>query len=316
MRALITGATGVIGAALVRQLLERGDEVLATVRNPAAGLLGELAGEIESLAGDIRDGERMRAITDSSRADVLIHLAASLPATAETDPVGAVELNVGASAALYELAARAGIERFIYASSKSAYGALPDGAVVTERHLSRPSTIYGATKLAAEMTIGAQAARGGPEACGLRFATIYAPGKADRHAGASVLSRLLDDAIAGRPVVIDSGGEQVDDMIWVGDAATGILAAAVSAGPLSPLYNISTGVGMTLRGFADGIRAVIPEASIEIGPGLDYMGPGFTYGVLDATLAREEIGFIADGDPASGTRRFAAALGRAPRFID
>jgi UDP-glucose 4-epimerase len=310
MRALITGATGVIGAALVRQLLERGDEVLATARNPAAGLLGELAGEIESIAGDVRDGERMRAIIDSSRADVLINLAASLPATAEMDPVGAVELNVRGSAALYEMAAGAGIERFIYASSKSAYGALPDGAVVTEQYLSRPSTVYGATKLAAEMTIGAQAARGGPEACGLRFATIYAPGKADRHAGASVLSRLLDDAIARRPVVIHSGGDQVDDMIWVGDAATGILAAAASAGPLSPLYNISTGVGMTLRGFADGIRAVIPEASIEIGPGLDYMGPGFSYGVLDATLAREEIGFIADGDPASGTRRFAAALER------
>ena len=66
----------------------------------------------------------------------------------------------------------------------------------------------------------------GPEASALRFATIYAPGKADRHAGASVLSRLLDDAVAGRPVRIAGGGDQLDDMIWIGDATAGVLAAA------------------------------------------------------------------------------------------
>ena len=39
---------------------------------------------------------------------------------------------------------------------------------------------------------------------------------------------------------------------------------------------------MTLRAFADGVRGALPGASIEVGPGLDYMGPGFVYGVLDA----------------------------------
>jgi UDP-glucose 4-epimerase len=295
---------------VVRRLLERGDTVVATSRNPISAPLAGLEGSLESVAADIRDAARMRRIVDSSRADVLIHLAAALPAACEADPVGAVELNVLASAALYEMAVSAGIERFIYASSKSAYGPLPAGAVVTESDLARPSTCYGASKLAAELTIGAQALRGGPEASGLRFATIYAPGKADRHAGASVLSRLLDDAVAGRPVRIERGGEQVDDMMWIGDAAAGIIAAATSPRPLSPLYNISTGVGRTLHAFADGVRTALPDATIEIGPGLDYMGPGFVYGVLDATLAREELGFVADADPVSGARRFAAELGQ------
>jgi UDP-glucose 4-epimerase len=240
----------------------------------------------------------------------VIHLAASLPAAAESDPLGAAQINVLASATLFEAAAHAGVERFVYASSKSAYGPLPDDTLINERHPARPTSCYGATKLAAELLLGAQALRGGPQATSLRFATIYAPGKAERHAGASVLSQLLDDAFAGRAVRIERGGDQVDDMIWVGDAAAGVVAAACSPGQLSPIYNISTGVAMTLREFAAGVTDVLHDASIEVGPGLDYMGPGFVYGVLDPTLAREELGFAAESDPRSGTRRFGAALNR------
>jgi UDP-glucose 4-epimerase len=312
VRVLVTGATGVIGVEVVRQLLERGDSVVAMGRNLASGPFSSLEGELERHAADIRDAARVKSLIEGSRAETLIHLAASLPASAEADPVGAAELNVLATAALFELAAGAGVERFVYASSKSAYGPLPQGALVDERYLARPTSCYGATKLAAEIAIGAQALRGGPEASALRFATIYAPGKADRHAGASVLSRLLDDAVTGRPVRIASGGDQVDDMIWIGDAAAGVLAATHAPGTLAPLYNISTGAGITLSAFADGVREALPNASIEVGPGLDYMGPGFVYGVLDATLARDQLGFVANADPANGARRFAAAVERRP----
>ncbi len=307
MRTLVTGSTGVIGSVVVRLLLERGDAVVALSRSAEPAALAGLEGALEIRVADVRDAERVGSILAAARVDVVIHLAAALPSACETDPVAAVALNVLASASLYELASKAGIERFVYASSKSAYGKLPGGAVVSERHLSRPDTCYGATKLAAELSIGAQAQRGGPEASGLRFATIYAPGKADRHAGASVLSRLLDDAVAGRPVRIERGGDQADDMMRIGDAAAGIVAAASAPGRLSPLYNISTGVPTTLRAFADGVSRALPGADIEVGPGLEYMGPGFVYGVLDATLAREELGFIADPDPERGARRFAAA---------
>lgn len=309
MKILVTGATGTIGSAVVRELLERGEQVLAISRSRSSGRLANVAGELDSVSADVRDSERMRSLLREQGTEAVVHLAASLPVRAEAKPVSAVELNVLASAALFEAARGAGVERFIYASSKSAYGPLPNGTLVTERHHARPTSCYGATKLAADITIGAQALRGGgPETSGLRFATIYAPGMADRHASASVLSQMLGDAVAGRPVRIVSGGEQIDDMMWVGDAAAGVLAAVDAPGPLSPLYNISTGVPMTLRRFADGVRTALPDASIEIGAGLDYMGPGFVYGVLDPSLARDELGFVADADPASGTRRFAAAL--------
>jgi UDP-glucose 4-epimerase len=310
VRVLVTGAAGVIGGGVVRGLLERGEGVLAMTRDGAPGSLSGLAGEVEIAAGDLRDRERLAALCSADAVDTVIHLAAFLPARSQADPVTATEVNVLGTAALFEAATAAGVRRFIYAGSKSAYGPMPAGESVDELRPARPRDVYGATKYAGELVLAAAAARAGaPQTTSLRFATIYGPGKADRHAGAALASRLIADALAGRPVRIEAGGDQVDDLMYVADAAAGIVAAALHPGSLAPLYNLSTGVGITLREFAAGVAAAIPGADIEVGPGLEYMGPDFVYGVMDPSLARAELGFEAEADPSVNARRFAADSG-------
>jgi UDP-glucose 4-epimerase len=312
VRVLVTGGGGVIGAEVVRRLLARGDEPVVVSRSGGPGLLGAVASEVELAAADIRDRERMAALLGERPVEVVIHLAAALPRDAAADPVATAEVNVLASAALFELADQAGARRFVFASSKSAYGPLPEREPVREDHPSRPYEPYGATKLAAEIVLAGQARRPGtPELTSLRFASIYGPGKADRHAAAALTSRLIADALAGRPVHIDRGGDQIDDLIYVGDVADAVVATTTAAGPLSPLYNVSTGVAITLRDFAAAVAAAIPGAEIEVGPGHQYMGPDFVYGVLDPSLAAAELGFRAGRDPAAGVRRFAAAVAKA-----
>ena len=62
-----------------------------------------------------------------------------------------------------------------------------------------------------------------------------------------------------------------------------------------------------MRDWAERVVAACPGASVEVGPGLRHMGPDLTYGVLDVTRAREDLGFAADADPARGVRLFADA---------
>jgi UDP-glucose 4-epimerase len=306
LKVLVSGGGGVIGGEVVRGLLAAGATVTAVGASGGPGLLAGLEDEVEIVQGDIRDAGRMAALLGTG-VDVVVHLAAYLPARSQADPVTAAAINTLATASLHDLAGAAGVGRFVYASSKSAYGPMPAGRAVREDEPARPRDPYGATKYAGEVLIGAQAARpGAPETTSLRFATIYGPGKADRHAGAALTSRLIADAIAGRPVRIEFGGDQVDDLIYVADAAAGVIAATIAPRPLSPLYNLSTGVGVSLRDFAAGVAAAIPGADIEVGPGLEYMGPDFVYGVMDPGLARAELGFDPDPDPAAGARRFAA----------
>jgi UDP-glucose 4-epimerase len=304
---LVTGAAGVLGQGVVRGLLERGEEVVAMTRTGDPGPFAGLPGEFEVLACDLRDRDGLAALCAPGAVRTVVHLAAFLPARSQADPVTATEVNVLGTAALFEAAAAGGVGRFVYASSKSAYGPMPAGEAVGEERPAGPRDVYGATKYAGEVLLGAAAARPGtPEVTSLRFATIYGPGKADRHAGAALTSRLIADALAGRPVRIESGGDQVDDLIYAGDATAGIVAATLHDGDLAPLYNISTGVGISLRDFVAGVAAAIPGAAIEVGPGLEYMGPDFVYGVMDPARARAELGFAAEPDPTVNTRRFAA----------
>ncbi|HEY7630495.1 MAG TPA: NAD-dependent epimerase/dehydratase family protein [Thermoleophilaceae bacterium] len=315
MTTLVTGGTGVIGAYVVRQLVELDEEVIATNSRGDSTLLGDLARTVRVERCDVRDAETMGWLLGKHRPDTVIHLAAALPTLCREQPALAVEINVTATAALYEAAASVGARRFVYASTKSAYGpdlpaeyGPPDYLPIPEDLPARPRWMYDATKYAGELVLAAQQRLGGPELVSLRFATIYGPGKGGRHGGAAGLSRLIEAGIRGEEYMLERGGDQVDDVIWVGDAADGIVRAARGTGPLQPLYNIATGTGIAVRDFAAAVAAACPDAQIEIGPGLHYMGEEPTYGVLDVTRAREDLGLRADPDPARGIRLYAAGL--------
>jgi UDP-glucose 4-epimerase len=315
MTFLITGGTGVIGAYVARRLLELGEDVVATSSRGDATLLGPIRNQVQLERCDIRDTDTMERLLERHRPDAVIHLAAALPALCSQAPALAVEINVTASAALYAASARLDVRRFVYASTKSAYGpelpleyGPPEYRAIPEDLPAHPLWMYDVTKYAGELVLAAQQRQGGPELTSLRFATIYGPGKGHRHGGAAGLTVLIEAGIRGQAYTLERGGDQVDDVIWVGDAAEGIVRAARAATPLRPLYNIATGEGIAVRDFAAVVAGAYPAASLEVGPGLRYMGEEPTYGVLDSTRAREDLGFHADPDPARGVRLYAEGL--------
>jgi UDP-glucose 4-epimerase len=303
---LVTGATGSLGVPVAAGLRAAGVQVTA---------LSSRGGPATERC-DIRDGERLRAVVERVSPEVVVHLAALMPAVCSAQPALAAEVNVTATARCYEAAARAGVRRFVYASSKSAYGPRlpvehgpPEYRPIPETLRAAPVSVYDVTKRAGEQLIEAQhaALREGPEPVSLRFATIYGPGKGERHGGASVLSTMIASALARRPFHLDHGGDQVDDVIWVGDAAAGVVAATLRDGPLQSLYNIATGTGIAISEFARRVADACPGCDVAVGPGLAYMGAEPTYGVLDVTRARAALGFAADPSVARGVALFAEA---------
>lgn len=315
MTVLVTGATGMLGSHVVRELLARGEEPVALSARGDPRLLGAVRDQVRLERCDIRDADGIARVIERAGVEIVIHLAALMPAACRERPAEAVEVNVAATAGLYAAAARAAVARFVYASSKSAYGpelppeyGPPEYRPIPEELPARPVWMYDVTKRTGELVIEAQRRHGGPEATSLRFATIYGPGKGARYGGASVLSTLIEAALAGRSAKLERGGDQVDDVIWVGDAADGVVRAALAAGPLRPLYNIASGRGIPIRDFLATAASVNPEARIAVGPGLAYMGEEPAYGVLDATRAREDLGLVIDPDPVRGARLFAQEL--------
>ncbi len=297
-------------------LLERDVELIATDRSPDFGLAPELLGQVELVELDVTDRQAVRRLIADGRPDVIIHLAALLPGETQADPHRGFEVNVGATASLLEESRRAGVERFVFASTKGVYGGArgrhgyPAYEPLSEEDPCFPAVLYDHSKLFCEGLGRTYRETGGPEFVALRFATIYGPGKLTRHGPMALASRLIEDSLAGRGVTVAAGGEEKDEYIYVRDVAEALVTAALHKSLTSfPVYNIGTGRLHSTAELAESVRSILPWSDITIGPGLDPMGLGISYYFLyDGSRARRDLGFEARYDLESGIRDYVRVM--------
>jgi nucleoside-diphosphate-sugar epimerase len=142
MRALVTGAAGFLGRALVRRLVERGDEVRALVRRHSPVLEGTGA---RVVVGDATDPASLRDAVAGQ--DLVFHLAGVRRAT---DPAEFLRVNAGSTRDALEacLAAAPRLRRFVLAGSMAAAG--PSATPRREADPAAPVEPYGASKVEAE----------------------------------------------------------------------------------------------------------------------------------------------------------------------
>src|SRR6266487_1205484 len=163
MRIGVTGAGGYVGRALVRMLVARGHPVTALSRGPAA----EWPAGARALHGDVRDPVLLARF--AAETDAVAHLAARVHRAADSRAARAecFDVNVGMSRALVDALERAGGGRtLVYASTTAVYGRRFVDA--TETSPTAPAGAYAESKLAAEESVLAAAARGGIAAAVLR----------------------------------------------------------------------------------------------------------------------------------------------------
>jgi nucleoside-diphosphate-sugar epimerase len=228
-RILVTGGTGYVGAPVVEELLERGDEVrvldlLLHGQRELAGRLEELGAEVRQ--GDIRDERARREALEG--VDAVVHLAAIVgdPACAR-DPELAQAVNVDATRALAGDARDAGVAHLIFASTCSNYGRMADPTVaIDETAALAPVSLYAEQKVAIEKMLLSGATAPLAATC-LRFATVY--GVAPRMRFDLTVNEFTRDLWADRELEVF--GEQFwRPYVHVRDAARAI-ALVLAAGP-------------------------------------------------------------------------------------
>jgi len=151
IKVLVTGATGFIGASLVRRLTAAGVETSALVRSTtrAAALRGWGA---QLCLGDLRDAATLRRATAGT--DVVVHAAAWVGAGGDPREIEAT--NVGGTRSLLEAAVNAGVRRFVYLSSTGVYGALQREGIDETQAMRRTGLAYHDSKIAAEEVVLAE----------------------------------------------------------------------------------------------------------------------------------------------------------------
>lgn len=284
MRVLIVGAAGFIGDAVANALVDAGVEVrLADTRRrldrrDAPSLGGEIRQfdfSIQDASDDLLDG-----------VDALIHLGCTTnPARSMADMAFDANSNIGPSIRLFESAARAGIERVIFASSGGTVYGAPGHSLVTEQSPTSPISAYGVSKLAIERYLAIC-----PGICGvsLRIANPYGAGQL-RGSAVGVIARYLQAVSRGQALEVWGTGSVIRDYIAIGDVAQAFVAAVLNRDMVPGPYNVGSGEGRSLdeiiaRIFATSGRRV----PVEYQEARGYDVPAI---ILDSDLFRRQTGW-------------------------
>ncbi|WP_027132737.1 NAD-dependent epimerase/dehydratase family protein [Geminicoccus roseus] len=256
---LVTGAAGLIGRAVAAQLRARGDRVVGIDRM-ASG-----SDETVVMECDLRDSHRLHAIAAATTLDAIIHCGAhSGPMVARDNPYDLVQVNVVGTANVLEVARIHRLRRLVNCSSVSTYGDTGPGPVI-EDVPQQPSTVYGATKLAAEKITTAYAVEHGLDTVSLRLSWVYGPNRTTF----CILRQMVADALAGRPTRTTSGADALRQYIHAEDAATALVCALDASNLTQRAYNVTGDDCRTMTEAANVVRQILPEADIVLGPGPD-----------------------------------------------
>jgi len=264
MKVLLTGHKGYIGAVAASVLKAAGHEVVGLDTGLFAGC--DFAGaplEIPEIARDLRDVEKK----DLEGFDGVVHFAAlSNDPLGDLDPELTYDINHRATVRLAKAAKAAGVQRFVFSSSCSSYGAAGDDFLDESADLN-PVTPYGESKVMAERDVRPLADNNFSPVF-MRNATAY--GISPRLRLDIVLNDLVASALTTGQVYIKSDGTPWRPIIHIRD----IIAAAVAAleAPREQVHNQVFNVGQTaenyrIRELADIVAETVPGCRIEYAPG-------------------------------------------------
>lgn len=263
MRVMVTGHKGYIGVRLVPMLLERGHEVVGYDSDLFAACdYGGTPVAVPEIVKDIRDAR----VEDLHGVDAVLHLAGlSNDPLGDLDPDLTYAINTHATVRLGALAREAGVQRFVFASSCSNYGASGD-ALLDEGADLNPVTPYGRSKVLAEQGLKALVR---PDFCPvfLRNATAY--GFSCRVRFDLVLNNLVAWALTTGRIYIKSDGTPWRPIVHIEDIARAFLAAleADPAAIAGQAFNVGRNEdNYRIREIAEMVREIVPGSRVDYAP--------------------------------------------------
>lgn len=216
---LITGGRGFIGVNLV-QYLSNFSKIIIYDNLNRASPTGWIEGNVRMIQGDILDEEKLRDAMQG--VTHVVHLAAYGSVVESVhDPTINFDVNVRGTFNVLKAASKAGVGRFVFASTG---GALIGDAMppVNEDSVPKPISPYGSSKMCGEAYCYAFAKSFGLETVCLRFGNVYGPHSAHKKGAVTTFIKSL---LNKSPIVIYGDGSASRDYIYVDDLCAGIKAA-------------------------------------------------------------------------------------------
>ena len=284
---LVTGATGFVGAHLVRHLVGLDNDVHLLCR-PGSDTtrLADLQEAVTMHLADIREPDLVGAVVTAAEPDRVFHLAAATthggqPPTADDQ----VTTNLRGTVALMDACRDRTLDAFVNIGDALEYG--PGNGPIAETAMCRPTSLDGITKLAATLYGSALAGSAGLPIVTVRPFSIVGVDDNPRR----LVPRLVDSARAGAPMAL-SDRRIMRDFVWVHDAIDLFLRAADRATELpGQVLNCGSGVATTLEELVAAVERVA-GVTVDAGWGAFPVAPhDLEHTVADITMATRALGW-------------------------
>ena len=311
---LVTGAAGFIGFHLSKKLLEQGMKVVGFDNindyydvNLKYARLDILNGfqNFTFVKGNLADKETVDRVFTENKFDIVVNLAAQAGVRYSIDnPQAYIESNVIGFFNILEACRHNPVEHLLYASSSSVYGNQQKTPFSTDDDVSKPISLYAATKKSNELMAYTYSHLYGIPSTGLRFFTVYGPfGRPDM-----AYFGFTDKIMNGEKIKIFNNGDMYRDFTYIDDIVRGIENMLCNPpeedenGDRATVYNIGNNSPEKLMYFIETLeKALGKTAEKEFLP----MQPGDVYQTYaDVTPLIEKFGFKPSTSIEDGLERF------------
>lgn len=293
MAILVTGGSGMIASRIVRNLVRRGEDVIAHDLNIDEELLNyvmteEERGRVQFVQGDILDYERLIEVCRKNNVDKIIHTA-SMMGNAK-NPLTSVQINTGGMMRILEIARILNVKKVVYSSTNSVFDTQVDKVYYNDEPFA-PDTLYGCTKAFNEYVAELYHRLYGLDITGIRISALVFGPLQRRGISGSIAMETLQ-----KPAVGEKGCCPYNDYgawIYVEDVVKAHILAldTVRKGDMAGCYNIA-GTVVPFEKMGEFSKSLIPDAVIEF----KDKDLGQVYWNVNQDVARKELGYEPDWD--------------------
>jgi UDP-glucuronate 4-epimerase len=251
MKVLVTGGAGFIGSHLVEKLLAAGHEAAILddfndFYDPQIkrANISAIAKEIVAHDIDLRNGEKVAEVFRKQKFDAVAHLAARAGVRPSIQqPQLYYDTNVSGTLHLVDGARTSGVERFIFASSSSVYGAAKKVPFSEKEQLTQTLSPYAATKIAGEFLCSTYSHLYKMRVVALRYFTVYGA----RQRPDLAIHQFTRKIHAGKPIDQFGDGTTRRDYTYIDDIIQGTMAALKYDGPMFDVFNLGESETIQLK---------------------------------------------------------------------
>lgn len=305
-RYLITGGAGFIGSHLVKHVLGAGGNVrvVDNLSTGSAKRLSQIRESVQLVTGDLADNSVAAEVVKD--VDYVLHQAA-VPSVQRSvvDPVGTHRSNVTATLNLLENSRKAGVRRFVYAASSSAYG---DTEVLpkSEAMPANPLSPYALQKWVGERYCKLYHELYGLETVSLRYFNVFGPGQDPYSEYSAVIPKFTTKLLAKEPITVYGDGEQSRDFTYIDNVIQANLLALSAPNAPGEVCNIGCGRRVSLNQLIQILEELLKvRAQVTYAPAK----PGdVRHSLADITKATRVLGYVPETEIEEGLRRTVEAL--------